>query len=65
MKNKKPMQIGHPMFSNSETMAMGIENILDSSMLPEIAGANTIIAEDQLDECVKAINANNDSSVTK
>ena len=53
------------MFSNQETMALGLEHILDSSMLPEIPGANTITADAQLDECVKAINANNDSSVTK
>ena len=46
-------------------MALGLEHILDSSMLPEIPGANTITADAQLDECVKAINANNDSSVTK
>ena len=48
---------------------MGIENILDQSMLPEITGTNTVMSDEQLDEGVNEVNANNDSqelsSVTK
>lgn len=44
---------------------MGVENIIDQSILPEITGANTVISDEQLDECVNQFNANNDSSVTR